>query len=179
MSLRIPDPQIPADVVMPRDEDVARMIDVIEADALLVHGTLVCAAAGHCALGALLFATGMSNYRLAKEGSAPSEFTSEAAQRLLDWYRLDEQVASEIVNANDGTSRDWTNSTQHDEVDFDPKLIAIGVEPLSQPSEQEMRARKELVIRTIREAVASQRIENRPSGWGILNPAYTYDDSDR
>lgn len=176
MSLVLENPNIPADVKAPRDEDVARMKQVIEADALLVSGQLVCAAAGHCAMGSLLFATGMSNARLAEEASTPTEFSKEAAQRLYDYYRCGHALAERIVTVNDAVA--GYARTEHAESDLDPELQAMNVQRLLAPTDDEIARRKQRVIETIEEGVAYERLMGDESLWPQLHQFVPVNDDD-
>jgi hypothetical protein len=169
MSLVLDNPNIPADVLFPREEDVERMIQVIEAESLLVQGNIVCAAAGHCALGTLLFATGIKNEELLDIGNTPTTFTAGAARRLYGWYRLDQSVAYQIMTANDDVSQ------RGREFHGDEDVVLANANHLYVPTESELLERKRLVINRIRGATNNQRAIKKPSWWNQLPELAQYD----
>jgi hypothetical protein len=178
LSLVLENPNIPADVKIPREEDVERMRKVIEADSLLVPGKLVCAAAGHCAVGALIFATGISNTRIARESSSPVEFSRTIAQRLYDWYRLDMDVATFITTLNDipalkgmGQTKPYGQYAQHLPDALDAELAEayerseISLAHVYAPADEEIEARRTVVLDGINFATTAQRELGVESGW--------------
>lgn len=172
LSLVLENPNIPADVLIPRDEDVARMKHVIETDSLLVPGKLVCQAAGHCALGALLFATGIPNVVLAHESGSPFDFSRDSAQRLYDWYRLDSDVANMIVSINDTPALTYfgvsgynlLHPVQHEPGALDPELVGIA-ESQYAPTQAEITARRQAILDAIDFGIGTQRAFGVQSRW--------------
>lgn len=86
--------------------DREKVIAVIQAEHNLIDGALVegtCESPGHCAVGALLYAAGMSNAELNALSGAPAEWEpgGNAALLMLEEYGLDRAHAHQIVSAND------------------------------------------------------------------------------
>lgn len=97
---------------------VGKMAKVIRQEAAahkLIEGTLIgnpedrrfqqpkgCKGVGHCALGALAFAAGVSNQRLMYMGGTPSSFPSIVHRKLWETYRIDADDMDIIMGANDG-----------------------------------------------------------------------------
>lgn len=142
-SLVLPRPTIPEEQKRPLQPQIEAMIAVIDADNL-VHGTLVCANAGHCALGALLYATGFTNLELVTEAPEPSGFSTRAAQHLYDWFRIGEDDAYSIMAANDTFGRD-----HGDRPEGILKLMEVGAHTQNQPTPEELEQRRQSVKRII------------------------------
>lgn len=177
LSLILPNPNIPAERTIPNDDDVQRMVQVIEAEPLLISGQLVCRSAGHCAMGALMFAAGITNEEMATDGIAndvSEEQPEYVARRLYDWYRLDQEVAIAIMNANDNHGEDVRRSWNDDATE----LVPTAPFKPHHPSIEGLRDRRKMVIQTIRDEVENQRRLNRPSDWKGLNINGMYDDDD-
>jgi hypothetical protein len=66
---------------------------------------LVCKGPGHCAMGALMYAAGISNKRISEfkdEGTLGTYEEGPIARKLFDTYHLDATDASTIISGNDG-----------------------------------------------------------------------------
>lgn len=78
--------------------------------------TLVCKGPGHCAVGALMFAAGISNKRIAKfeAGGVPldSYGSGPIARVLFDAYHIDQEDVSDIINQNDSVANTWYNGLE-------------------------------------------------------------------
>jgi hypothetical protein len=100
---------------MPTQEQKDKIIDIIRKDNIiadcLVQYVLideesyctpkVCENAGHCAIGALLFAAGYTNAQLIDLPNSPDDFPSDVVNTLATEYGLTQNQASIIVEAND------------------------------------------------------------------------------
>jgi hypothetical protein len=65
---------------------------------------LVCKGPGHCSMGALMYAAGISNKRISEfdEGTLGTYEEGPIARKLFDTYHLDATDASTIIFGNDG-----------------------------------------------------------------------------
>lgn len=165
---------IPPEVQHPRPEDIERAVRVIESEELLIGSAIICAHAGHCAMGSLLFAAGLSNVEMIDLDGDPAGFTEKAQRLLWNTYRIGELDAHAIVNANDSVDdeEEVGNPQSKDNVDNDflklhnkhelPDFMYKGFIPTA----ENMAARKELVIETIRETMAAQKERD----WAFMRP---------
>lgn len=86
--------------------NVEKIVAVIRAEQELIAGSLVdtglCISPGHCAIGALLFAAGMTNVELQSMPDAPDEWDTDRPFELLnEHYGIRGRHADLITHAND------------------------------------------------------------------------------
>jgi hypothetical protein len=95
---------------MPNLKQRQKMVRVIESEPFLIHGNLVaepdtlvpqCQGLGHCAIGALLFAAGISNKRLERVDGDIESLTPAMRQVLKTNYGLNMDDAEFIMEVND------------------------------------------------------------------------------
>lgn len=188
-TIRLESVVIPPDVLAPREEDIERAVSVIENENLLIGGAIICAHAGHCAMGSLLFAAGMTNFELVWESGSPGEFSVKAQKLLYDTYRIGCEDALHIVSSNDSisdtqdvpmTADTFSVRDLHEELATHPDVVAGQTLPSAlwlayQPTAEEMENRKRDVIAKIRETMS------RPGArsWQFMEPEeddYEYDE---
>lgn len=114
---------------------IEKMVAVIEAETRLIEdllvehrheltlGLVVCQNPGHCAIGALLYAAGVTNEELShSKGDPEDEFGWEVKwdRVLWDAYRIDREDAKAIVGANDNYGDDLVEDVE----DPDPEPFA-------------------------------------------------------
>jgi hypothetical protein len=126
---------------MPNQKQRQKMVRIIESEPFLAYGDLVvtdngmcrtfhdddntkCEGVGHCAIGALLFASGVSNKRLERVDGDVGSLTRNMKEILKEDYGMEFEDIDFIMKVNDSSvyehasyADNWSNITPQEEIE--------------------------------------------------------------
>jgi hypothetical protein len=123
--------------IVPGPEQINTIRRIIKSEPLMVGSALVCHSAGHCAMGALMFAVGVPNHVLFSLDyrGLGSSFTQPLRDLLYEYFRIDGDDVHKIITANDSID--------------DSKEVVVGKFLSAHPTREELRNRRQEVLDAI------------------------------